>query len=169
MDYPEDFTTVTIPFTTHQANGAPVAPSSAFETADFKIYKNGSATEKTSTNGLTIQSPHDSETGVHMLIIDTSNNTGDSGFWVAGAVYDVYLDPDETVDGIVVARWVGKFSLGMVQNAVATIAARVAELWQIHGLDIANAMTVTPTTRVAGAVSQTISGDGTTSSVVTRV
>lgn len=111
--YPEDFTTVTIPMTTNDGSGAVIAPSSAFEVADFVIYKNGSATQKTSTNGLTISSPFDSATGVHMLVIDTSNDTGDSGFWVAGAVYDVLLLPDETVDGVAVAKWVGKFGLAV--------------------------------------------------------
>jgi hypothetical protein len=47
-----------------------------------------------------------------MVTIDTSNDTGDSGFWTAGSVYDVYLDADETVDGVAVGKWLGKFYLG---------------------------------------------------------
>lgn len=110
-NYPNGFTTVTVMFTTQDANGAPVAPSSAFTSSDFSIYKNGSATQKTTTNGLTVTSPFDSLTGVHALIIDTSNNTGDTGFFATGAVYDVFLNTAKTVNTQSVARFVGKFSL----------------------------------------------------------
>jgi hypothetical protein len=101
-DYPEDFTTVAIYFTTHDVTGAPVAPLTGYEAADVTIYKNGSATQKTSTNGVTMTSPFDSITGLHCVVIDTSNDTGDSGFWTTGGggVYSVILNPDtETVAG----------------------------------------------------------------------
>jgi hypothetical protein len=42
------------------------------------------------------------------------------------------------------------------------------EMHLIHGLKSGSAMTVTPTSRTAGAVSQTISGDGTTTTTVSR-
>ena len=46
---------------------------------------------------------------------------------------------------------------------------KLDELWRIAGLDIANPMTVTPSARNAGTgVSQAITGDGTTTSTVTR-
>jgi hypothetical protein len=46
---------------------------------------------------------------------------------------------------------------------------KLDELHKLQGLDISNPMTVTPTSRSAGAgVSQTISGDGETTSTVTR-
>jgi len=51
---------------------------------------------------------------------------------------------------------------------LALIYARVNEIWQILGLDSDNPLTVTPTSRVSGDISQTISGDGTTSTTVTR-
>lgn len=61
------------------------------------------------------------------------------------------------------------------QNAAATIAAMNAtppttldELHRIHGLKSGEPMTVTPTSRTAGTISQTISGDGTTTTTVTR-
>lgn len=48
-------------------------------------------------------------------------------------------------------------------------AVELDELWKLQGLDIANPMTVTPTSRDAGAsVAQTISGDGDTTTTVTR-
>lgn len=110
-DFPEDFTAVACMFTTHADTGAPVAPLSAFEAADVVIFKNGSATEKTTTNGVTMTSPFNSTTGLHCVTIDTSNDTGDGGFWVAGAVYTLVLVPDETVDGVAVAKVIGQFGL----------------------------------------------------------
>ena len=110
-NFPEDFTTVTCMFTTHQANGAPVAPNSAFEADDVKIYKNGDAAQKTTTNGVTMTSPFDSITGLHCVVIDTSNDTGDSGFWTSASTYTLVLSPDETVDGVAVAKVIGTFTL----------------------------------------------------------
>ncbi len=120
-DYPEDFTTIAVYFTTHDSNGAPVAPLSAFESADVIIYKNGSATQKTSTNGLTMTSPFDSIVGLHCLVIDTSNDTGDSGFWTTGGggVYTVVLSPDtETVNSQTVLKVIGTFGICLSQNTV---------------------------------------------------
>lgn len=114
-DYPEDYTSVTIVFTTHDGNGAPVAPLSAFEAADVTIYKNG-ATAKSTTNGVTMTSPLNSKTGLHAVIIDTSNDTGDSGFWTTGggSVYSVVLDPDtETVNSQTVRKVIGEFSIAV--------------------------------------------------------
>lgn len=113
-DFPEDFTAVTVMFTTHDSAGAPLAPLSAFEAADVKIYKNGSASEKTSTNGLTMTSPFDSIVGLHCLVIDTSNDSGDAGFWVGGNFYTVVLNPDsETVDGQTALKVIGTFGLAL--------------------------------------------------------
>ena len=90
--------TIRIYFTTHQLTGVVVAPSSAFVAADFKIYKDGSATEKVTTNGITVTSPFDSQTGAHLVEIDTGNATGDSGFWASGSAYRVVLSTAKTVD-----------------------------------------------------------------------
>jgi hypothetical protein len=304
-DFPEDFATVVCMFTTHATDGSPVAPSTSLEAADVLIYKNGNAAQKATTNGVTMTSPFDSLTGLHCLTIDTSNDTGDGGFWVAGAAYTLVLSPDETVDSFTVRKVIGQFSLGMahrvgsiatgaitadavatdavteIQNGLATSAAlaaidgkvdtvdtvvdaiklktdnlpsdpadasviagrfdtldanlvtvdgvadaikaktdnlpsdpadqsliilatdaimtavadvptnaelavalagsddavlaalsgvgvQVSEVWKIHGLDIASPMTVTPSSRAAGSIAQTISGDGEASSTVTR-
>ena len=45
---------------------------------------------------------------------------------------------------------------------------QIAEVWRIMGLDISNPMTVTTAARIAGLISQTITGDGETTSTVTR-
>lgn len=49
-----------------------------------------------------------------------------------------------------------------------TTFGRIDELHKLQGLDISAPMTVTPTTRVAGSVSQAITGDGSTTTTVTR-
>ena len=123
-DYTEDFTAVTCMFTTHSSTGAPVAPSTGFETADVAIFKNGSATEKTSTNGLTMTSAFNGTTGLHCLVIDTSNDTGDGGFWVAGAVYTIVLTPDETVDSIAITKVIGQFGIELAGALRPTTAGR---------------------------------------------
>ncbi len=128
-DYPEDFTTVAVYFTTHDSNGAPVAPLTAFEADDVKIYKDGNAAQKTSTNGLTMTSPFDSIVGLHRLLIDTSNDTGDAAFWVGAHVYTVVLNPDtETVNGQTALKVIGSFGLALAANGgTAPSAAVVAD------------------------------------------
>ncbi len=121
-DYPEDFATVTCMFTTHAADGSPINASSDFENSDFKIFKNGSPNEKTTTNGITVTSTFDGETGLHCMVIDTSNDTGDSGFWTAGSVYTIVIDnPGETVDGTSIIKVIGTFTI-----AIGTTVAKVS-------------------------------------------
>ncbi len=82
------------------------------------------------------------------------------------------LDSSNT-NGTIVVRGVGHLT---DNSAGATVirtglveGVELDELWKLQGLDIDNPMTVTPTTRDAGSsVSQTISGDGTTTTTVTR-
>lgn len=154
-DFPEDFTTVPITFTTHAATGAAVAPSSAFETADVAIYKNGSATQKATTNGLTMTSPFDTVTGLHVLLIDTSNDTGDSGFWTTGAHYTVVLSPDETVDNLTVVKVIGTFSIGM--NLRSTTNGRTLDVTSggAAGIDWANVEAPTTTVGLSGTTVKT--------------
>lgn len=48
------------------------------------------------------------------------------------------------------------------------LVAKIEELWQLAGLDSSNPMTVTPTSRTVDAVNLLITGDGTTTTTVTR-
>lgn len=57
---------------------------------------------------------------------------------------------------------------GTMGERIAAEIAMVAEMWAIEGLDIANPMVVTPTSRATGTIAQTISGGGVTTSTVTR-
>lgn len=99
-------------FTTHAASGAAVAPSSAFENADLRIYKDGSATQRSSSSGITMTSPFDTVTGLHHVDIDLSDNT-DAGFYAAGSFYEVHLVPDETVDSLAVVKVLAYFDIGV--------------------------------------------------------
>jgi hypothetical protein len=135
MNYIGDFAedaTVRIVLTTNNGDGAAVAPSSAFEAADFRVYKNGSATQKATTNGITVTSPFDSVTGLHILEIDTSNDTGDSGFWTTGADFWVVATPDETIDSQTVVGVIATFS---IQNrySSARLAAIETDTQDIQG------------------------------------
>lgn len=107
-------------FTTHATSGAPVAPLSAFENADLRIYKNGSATERSSSSGITMTSPFDSTTGLHAYAIDLSDNT-DAGFYAAGSEYAIVLNPDsETVDGVTVLKVLAYFAIERVPKVNVT-------------------------------------------------
>lgn len=113
--------TIRLKFTTTDSNGAAIAPSAAFVASDFRIYKDGSAAEKTTTNGITVTSPFDSVTGRHMIEIDTSNSTGDAGFWTSGSAYFVELNTAKTVNGQpVTALEIGSFSIDL-QTAQADL------------------------------------------------
>lgn len=102
MNYRGDFVgteTLAVKFSTHAAAGGNVAPLSAFEAADIRIYKDGSDVQRTSANGIAMTSPFDGLTGFHQVTIDLSDNS-DNGFYAAGHEYSVVLAPDsETVDG----------------------------------------------------------------------
>ncbi len=91
--------TVHIYFETLDSNNALVAPSASFVPADFVIYKNGSAVHKATTNGITVTSPFDGKVGKHKLTIDTSNDTGDPGFWATNSSYHVAFETATTIDG----------------------------------------------------------------------
>ena len=135
-DFAEDATVHVPPFTTNDREGAAVAPSSAFEAADLLIYKDNGATKKATANGVTMTSPFDSVTGLHVVGIDTSVDTGDVGFWTTGSDYSVVLSPDETVDGKTVVATLATFSIqnrymrGTNSAALASVCteARLAEL-----------------------------------------
>ena len=53
-------------------------------------------------------------------------------------------------------------------DEIALIEQQLHDLWLLQGLDENNPMTVTPTSRTVAAITQVISGDGETTSTVTR-
>jgi hypothetical protein len=60
-------------------------------------------------------------------------------------------------------------TVGSVGLIIAELQLKLDELHKLQGLDSGNPMTVTPTTRVSGPINLNLSGDGTTSTTVTRV
>lgn len=131
MGYRPASSTVYIALTTHYGYGSPVAPLSAFEVGDFVIYKNGSATQRSSTSGWSIASPFDSVVGLHYLTIDLSDNT-DAGFYAAGSFYEVFVNPDtETVDGNIILRSIASFDIGPV---AANVTQLLGTAWLTPGV-----------------------------------
>jgi hypothetical protein len=74
------------------------------------------------------------------------------------------VDDADTTDHLLHGTY-GSLSL---QNET-TSGLMIQEMWLLQGLDPDNPMTVTPTSRSADGVSQQISGDGETTSTVTRI
>ena len=167
-DYADD-STVRIFFTTSDGSGGAVAPSTAFEAADIVIYKNNSATQKATTNGITMTSPFDTVTGLHLVEIDCSNDTGDAGFWATGNDYSVVLSPDETVDSQTVVAAIAQFSIenrvvSAVSGNVAGIAGTINTLDSLNNFDpasdtVANVTTVASVSGAVGSVTAAVTTD----------
>jgi hypothetical protein len=167
-DYADD-STVRIFFTTNDGSGGAVAPSTAFEAADIVIYKNNSATQKATTNGITMTSPFDTVTGLHLVEIDCSNDTGDAGFWATGNDYSVVLSPDETVDSQTVVAAIAQFSIenrvvSAVSGNVAGIAGTINTLDSLNNFDpasdtVANVTTVASVSGAVGSVTAAVTTD----------
>lgn len=114
--------TVYVSVETLAADGSNVAPLSAFEAADVRIYKDASDVQRSSSSGITMVSPFDSLTGYHLISIDLSDNA-DAGFYAAGSFYRVVLTPDETVAGVTItARDLAYFDIGVTPANVTQIA-----------------------------------------------
>lgn len=127
-EYVGDYTagaTVQHKWTTKDVDRAPIAPSSAFDSGDIRIYKGSSATQRTSANGINVTSPFDSLVGVHHIAIDLSDNT-DAGFYAAGNDYQVVLVTAKTVDGYSVDNTVLlEFSIGNRDGTVTSLNSNV--------------------------------------------
>ena len=84
------------------------------------------------------------------------------------AAADVHeFQPDVITNDAIAASAITEIATG-VRTELATELTAITELHLIHGLKSGSTLTVTPTSRSAGAVSQTIGGDGTTSTTVSR-
>lgn len=77
--------------------------------------------------------------------------------------YIVRVNYSQPVQAITVSTGGAAAGLTLMQEA------RLNELWRLAGLDAANPMTVTPSTRVAGDVSLAITGDPETAVTVSRL
>lgn len=160
--------TVRFKFTTHGADGAPLAPSSAFEAADLLIYKDGSATQRSSANGITMTSPFDSIVGLHHVDIDLSDNT-DAGFYAAGSVYEVVLSPDETIAGLASVTVVARFAIQRQLETGYTLDDLIRVIAAATAGKLSGAATTTVTIRdvadARNAIVATVDADGNRSAV----
>jgi hypothetical protein len=94
-----------------------------------------------------------------ILAFDTGTDTAtvDSDWCVVPTAGDEYLLT--TVRDPLVTRG---------DHPTGTVGAEIDEMYLIHGLKSGSALTVTPSSRAAGAINQSITGDGTTTTTVTR-
>ena len=94
-----------------------------------------------------------------ILAFDTGTDTAtvDSNWCVVPTEGDEYLLT--TVRDPLVTRG---------DHPAGTVGAEINEIYLIHGLKDGETLTVTPTSRTAGAIAQTISGDGINTTTVSR-
>lgn len=118
-------------------------------TGDFKISKDGGA--YVNLTNLPVATPAGSP-GVKIELTDAEIDATNVNIWGVDAAGDEWNDVFIPL------------SIADIRNG-----QRVLELWQLQGLDSANPMTVTNESRVAGAIDLDITGDGRTTSTVTRV
>ena len=94
-----------------------------------------------------------------ILAFDTGTDTAtvDSNWCVVPTAGDEYLLT--TVRDPLITRG---------DHPTGTVGAEINEMYLIHGLKDGEVLTVTPTSRTAGAIAQTISGDGINTTTVSR-
>jgi hypothetical protein len=114
--------TVIIPANTQASTGASVNPTAA---GTLKIFKDTSATPRSSANGVTWTIGFDGVVGTHQASIDTSDNS-DVGFYATGHTYSVMLSSG-TVDGQTVNAFLGTFYLGTPVVNATTIPSTTAD------------------------------------------
>lgn len=102
--------TIRIPFCSFDKDDGSSVTMTNFAAADILIYKDGSTTERASTNGFTATTDFSSKTGKHLAVIDLADNST-AGFYAAGSEYLVAID-SVTVDGVTTGGWVARFSIG---------------------------------------------------------
>ena len=105
---------------------------------------------------------------------DNIINTGNSN-WATATGFSTFDPSTDTVANVTnVANNAdmrgtdGANTIAPENGKIANIEELVDELHKLQGLDASNPMTVTPTSRTTGRISQTISGDGQTTTTVTR-
>jgi hypothetical protein len=135
--------TLYIPFATYDSNGASVTMSGLAVT-DIEIYKNGSATTRSSDNGYTLLDTDgidfNSKTGIHGFSVDLSDNT-DAGFYAAGSTYWVVISAvtvsTQTVNFVAATFFIGPIAANTTQFAGTAITA-AAGIPEVKVASIAN-------------------------------
>lgn len=121
------------------------------------------------TTGLTLKAKiwsGNTQVGADINLTENTNRTGHYYGNAPGAIADgTYIIIIETAAGAVQGSNEVQFIDNVMQSGNLT---KLDELHKIHGLRAAAPLAVTPTARTAGAINQVISGDGVTTSVLTR-
>jgi hypothetical protein len=117
-------------YASNAAGGASAARTTA---GAYRVYKNISTTERTSSAGITDFSGFDSVTGLNAVTIDLSNNT-DAGFYAAANDYVVVL-VGAVVDGQTVNVPLFQFSIA---NRSPTVTVSSINAGAITNTSIAN-------------------------------
>lgn len=121
-------TTVYVPFNTFASNGASVTLTGLAVT-DIEIYKDGSATQRSSDAGYTLLDTDgidfDGITGLHGFSIDLADNTV-ADFFEAGSHYMVAVSA-VTVDSQTVNFWAASFDIVEAPATLADINAEVVD------------------------------------------
>ena len=109
------------------------------------------------------------------------NKTGTDAVSIDLVSGQVKIDLTTVTNGLIVVRGTGKVidaatgdwlptgaygSMTLLNETVHGMMLQ--DIWAMMGLDAANPLTVTPTSRIAGDITQVITGDGETTSTVTR-
>jgi hypothetical protein len=108
--------TVDLMWNTNGQDGASITRSTD---GTLKIYKNNSATERSSLVGVTQTEDFDAATGVHHIRIDLSDNT-DAGFYAAGNEYHVVMT-GMTIDTKTVNAHIASFSIERAGGILALL------------------------------------------------
>jgi hypothetical protein len=114
-DFAEDDVVVVF-FDTFDTDGASFG-SIGLVLADIFVYKDDGLGQRVTNDGITIAANFDGRTGLNMIRLDTNNNTGDAGFWVAQADYMVYVN-SISINGTVVRFVAATFS---IENRVTDV------------------------------------------------
>ena len=120
--------TIRIPFASFKgADGSSITMTN-YAAADVQIYKDGGTTQRASSAGITATTDFDSQTGLHLAIIDLSDNTT-ADFYAAGSEYLVAV-ADVTIDTQTVRTWVARFRIGydgaVLDTTIATLASQTS-------------------------------------------
>jgi hypothetical protein len=115
----------------------------------------------------------------HRLVINgnlrvTSDNTEDSTaagspFTYPAGNYAIHIETEFSTQSLKqIVSGASVLQADEREQLMAIPTEKIIEMYQIAGLDITAPMTVTPSSRVAGDISLAITGDGSTSTTVTR-
>lgn len=120
--------TVRIPFGSYAGSTGASAATTGLAAADVLIFKDGSATERASTAGITVTADFDTRTGLNLIEISLADNTT-AGFYSAGSEYVVMIG-DVTIDSQTVRFPLARFRIGIggavLDTTIATLASQTS-------------------------------------------